>query len=65
MVGWHREFEWGPWQGSFYYTTIPATGGIPTTASSIRGIQVKDGIQDNKNDEGEILWEVLRHILGD
>ena len=44
---------------------MTATGGLPNTASYIKGVQVKDNVEDNKNDEVSIMWEVLRHSLGD
>ena len=31
----------------------------------IRGIQVKDDIEENEDDDVAIMWEVTRHILGD
>ena len=39
--------------------------GLPTTTSSLRGVQVEENIFENENDEVVIIWEVLRHGLGD
>ena len=40
-------------------------GGIRTTASSSRGVQFKNNVDSNKNYKVVIVWEVLRHSLGD
>ena len=52
--------------GRFFDETTTEIGGgrLLITAFSIRGIQVKDNVGDNKNENFAMLWEVLRHGLG-
>ena len=51
--------------GDFLIQKQKQQGWLPTTISSLVHNQVKDGNGENENEKVVIIWEVLRHSLGD